>query len=225
MLEKLEEQQRLSEVQARELQEMRTREKTLVVTNKRLEKINKEQDEEIHNLSLSLSNINGSFLAGSPQQQSTYITTDYDSADDDYGVRPLGSNQPNISAVPPMRRQVSGHNENSGLLKHDRGVHSSVSDERAYSVHPVTKNYYNTSTPERHSDNVGVVRPNNSRTVVDVEIPDSPNQDKEETKKKKGGIGKIFKLCTGKSGQKPARVDSMYQKKEPARITVTQVNN
>ena len=203
---------------------MRTREKTLVVTNKRLEKINKEQDEEIHNLSVSLSNINGSFLACSPQQQSTYITTDYESADDDYGIRPLGPNQPNISAVPPMRRQVSGRNENSGLLKHDHGVHSSVSDDRAYSVHPVTKNY-NTSTPERHSDNVGVVRPNNSRTVVDVELPDSPNQDKEETKKKKGGIGKIFKLCTGKSGQKPARADSMYQKREPARITVTQVNN
>lgn len=222
-MEKLEEQQRLSDLQARELQEMRTREKTLVVTNKRLEKINKEQDEEIHNLSVSLSNINGSFLAGSPQQ-STYITTDYESADDDYGIRPLGPNQPNISAVPPMRRQVSGRNENSGLLKHDHGVHSSVSDDRAYSVHPVTKNY-NTSTPERHSDNVGVVRPNNSRTVVDVELPDSPNQDKEETKKKKGGIGKIFKLCTGKSGQKPARADSMYQKREPARITVTQVNN
>ena len=223
-MEKLEEQQRLSDLQARELQEMRTREKTLVVTNKRLEKINKEQDEEIHNLSVSLSNINGSFLAGSPQQQSTYITTDYESADDDYGILPLGPNQPNISAVPPMRRQVSGRNENSGLLKHDHGVHSSVSDDRAYSVHPVTKNY-NTSTPERHSDNVGVVRPNNSRTVVDVELPDSPNQDKEETKKKKGGIGKIFKLCTGKSGQKPARADSMYQKREPARITVTQVNN
>ena len=60
LLNSLEEQQRLSDQQTRELEEARQRERKLLSDQKKLELTMKEQDEQIHNLSLNLSQVSKS---------------------------------------------------------------------------------------------------------------------------------------------------------------------
>lgn len=239
LLNNLEDQQQLSEQQTRDLNESRAREKRLQTEKNKLQVTCQQQDEKIHNLSLSLSKLSTSMHDVSSPKYSTPMrsaTSAYfpdDEDHDDSDVRPLSPTQRNVSHVAPMRRGVistSSFNDEStsaGLMSHDRGVHHSVSESTNYHTStPVTKNYYNTSLDNRHNqgfDNVGIVRPNNTRTVVDVEIPDSPTAT-DTPKKKKKGIMKVFKLCTGKSGENRARQESMYHKKEPAKITMTTYN-
>lgn len=250
LLNSLEEQQRLSEQQTRELEEARLREKQLLNEQKKLETQCKEQDETIHNLSLNLSKASKSMLdisTSRPGRSSTpirhaksaYFPDDNaasasDSEDHESGVRPF-SNQTNISHVTPMPRDPStiNANERANLVDNDRGVHHSYSEGTKYMVdNPDTKNYhyhnntnnYDMNRTEGH-ENVGVVRPNNTRTVVDVEFPE-PIEEKQIQKKKKKGIMKVFKLCTGKSGQAAERSkDDMYVKREPPRVTMTTYTN
>ena len=104
----------------------------------------------------------------------------------------------------------------------------------------LTKNYYNTTINNPRSnnnnnnggdtdrDNVGIVKPNNSRTmdIVDVQMQQAEEPRDESgprnNKKKKKGFMNMFKLCSGKSGQPMAR-ESIYHKKkppQPARVTL-----
>jgi len=224
LLTSLEEQQRLADQQSRELQEVRSREKALKSKQKRLEKVTQEQDEKIHELSINLSkvyssmgNLNESPAHSTPMRnaKSSYLD---DNDDDNRAI-----NKSNVSHVAPMRRGISLEpSQQDKLLEHDRGVHHSVSEGVNYQV---TNNSYNNSYDNRSNENVGVVRPNNSRTVLDVEYSNDKAIANTPGKKKKKGIMKMFGLCTGKSGQQMARTDSMYHKKEPAKITVTTYNN
>ena len=254
LLNSLEEQQRVSEQQSRDLDEARQRERKLCSDQKKLESQCKEQDETIHNLSLNLSKVSKSMhdislsknnapYSSTPVRnaRSEYFPNDEANAseaeDDEMGVRPL-TNQINISHVTPMLRDPPlsssvSQGDKSNLLENDQGSHQSYSEGSKY----LTKNYHyhnNTSNnddrtinlPEGPPDNVGVVRPNNTRTVVDVEIPPEPIQEKPVPKKKKKGIMKVFKLCTGKSGQTMEHSkDDMYIKREPARVTMTTYTN
>lgn len=249
----LEEQQRLSEQQSRELDEARQRERQLVSDQKKLETQCKEQDETIHNLSLNLSKVSKSMhdislsknnapYSSTPVRnaRSEYFPNDDANASDgdevEQGIRPF-TNQTNISHVTPMLRRdpplsSSVQGDTTNLLDNDQGSNQSYSEGNNY----INKNYHyhnNTTNvddrtinlPEGPPDNVGVVRPNNTRTVVDVEIPPEPIQEKPVPKKKKKGIMKVFKLCTGKSGQAMEHSkDDMYTK-QPARVTMTTYTN
>lgn len=251
----LEDQQRLSEQQTLELEEAKKREKELLREHKRLEAHCTQQDEQIHNLSLSISKMSSSMMdvSSAPNHstpirnaKSEYFPEDDDSNGDNDdnevrgGVRPFSNQHGNISHVSPMVRgqalSTASYTEESKLVDHDKGVNQSYAEGSKYLVGDTNiKNvYYNTPTMEGRTnrtdgggyDNVGVVRPNNTRTVVDVEIPPEPISEIDTTKKKKKGFMKVFKLCTGKSGQTVSRQESMYQKKrEPARVTMTTYND
>ena len=248
----LEDQQRLSEQQSRDLEEARQRERQLVSEQKKLETQCQEQDETIQNLSLNLSKVSKSMhditlsRNNSPYSSSTpvrnarseYFPNDeIDGSDAENGsVRPF-TNQTNISHVTPMMRRdphysSSVQGDTTNLLENDQGSNQSYSEGNKY----INTNYHyhnNTNNvddrtinlPEGPPDNVGVVRPNNTRTVVDVEIPPEPIKEKPVPKKKKKGIMKVFKLCTGKSGQAMEHSkDDMYTK-QPARVTMTTYTN
>ena len=239
LLNNLEERQSETDKQNNELHETRVREKELLAKQRRLEEKCKEQSEQIHNLSvnlskasLSTSDIPGALRHSTPMRNATssYFhgkNDEEDSENEDSDVRPFQQSI-NISHVAPMTRSKistsSVHtNESDSLLKNDRGVHSSESDHKNYNTAPVTKNYYNTSLKRSDSafENVGVVHPNNSRTVVDVEFPESSSTPLTLQKRKKKGLMRVFKLCTGgKSGQPMARQESMYHKRPAARVTV-----
>ena len=244
LLNSLEDQQQLSEKQEKELNESKLRERALMIKQKRLEKTCHEQDEQIHSLSINLSKLSTSMQdVNSPKHStpmrnasSAYFPSDDDELheDNDSHVRPMYPPQTNVSLVAPMRRQVqsaSGYHDDSNdrLVDHDRGVHHSVSEGKTYKLGPgATNNYYNTSYDSKNRtegfDNVGVVRPNNSRTVVDVDF-DNSRSPLEQDKKKKKGFMKVFQLCTGKSSKTPPRYDSMYHKSEPSKITMTTYTN
>lgn len=146
-----------------------------------------------------------------------------------------------VSRVAPMRRDnVSLHSYNDGdrLVDNDRSRVSRNSYESASSdpTSQITKNYYHTTINNPQTDNIGVVKPNNSRTVVDVDIPNQrpprPEQpiSNNNKKKKKKGLLNVFKLCSGKSGQAMSREESVYHKKQapvqaPARVTMTTYSN
>lgn len=249
LLNSLEDQQRLSEQQTRELEESQKREKDLLREQKRLETQCTQQDEQIHNLSLNLSKMSHSMVdvTAAPNHstpvrnaKSEYFADDVNVNEDDEGgyggVRPF-NNQQQVSHVSPMPRGgnlgSTSYSEESNLVDHDKGVNHSYAEGSKYIVGgaDIKNVYYN--TPEGRNnrsegggfDNVGVVRPNNTRTVVDVEMPSEPIREVDIPKKKKKGIMKVFKLCTGKSGQSVARSDSTYVKREPARVTMTTYSN
>lgn len=253
----LEDQQRLSDQQTRELEESKLREKQLLQEQKKLKDQCTQQDEQIHTLSLNLSKMSHSMMdmsgttTANPAAHSTpvrnarseYFPSNDDNDDNEAsnsnGIRPF-SNQVNISHVSPMPRggdlpSPSVLSDTAHLVDNERSVHNSFSEGTKYSVtngpHTTKNVYYNTPTTEGRNtnrneghDNIGVVRPNNTRTVVDVELPQEPIREIDTPKKKKKGIMRVFKLCTGKSGQLPARQDSVYQKRD-ARINVTTYTN
>ncbi|XP_066925738.1 uncharacterized protein [Clytia hemisphaerica] len=261
LLNSLEEQQRLSDQQTRDLEESRQRERQLLNDQKKMEVTMKEQDEQIHNLSLNLSQVSKSMhnisLSNKPTHQSTPVRTatsayfhsahhhgndgdggaasGSESGDHDTSATIRHINHMNISHVAPMQRepQVASsvpQGDRSHLLDNDQGSNTSYTEGNKY----LTKNYHyhndndnrTINLPEGPPDIVGVVRPNNTRTVVDVEIPPEPIQEKPIPKKKKKGIMKVFKLCTGKSGQaKEYAKDDMYVKREPVKVTMNTYSN
>lgn len=245
----------MSEQQSRELDEARHRERKLVHDHKKLESQCKEQDETINNLSLNLSKVSKSMhdisltTTGSTNGQysstpvrnarSEYFPSNADDgangsgAEDEGNVRPF-STTTNISHVPPMRRGDPSTHDTSNLLDNDQASHHSFNNDTTPNRYNTTNYHYHNNAsddrtvnlPEGPPDIVGVVRPNNTRTVVDVEIPPEPIQEKPVPKKKKKGIMKVFKLCTGKSGQAMEQSkDDMYVKQEPARVTMTTYTN
>lgn len=105
-------------------------------------------------------------------------------------------------------------------------IHQRSNSARSYnSQYTPVKNFYRYETPDgkpvamtmprtmADSDNIGVVRPNNSRigleATVDTYIGDKGDAGK---KKKKKGFMKIFKLCGGGRSSKVQRNNSVYQK-------------
>jgi len=162
---------------------------------------------------------------------------------------------PLVSCVAPMRAHDRDtplqYNDEMRLMNnnnnHRSGRNSFESTNSDPTSRGMTKNYYNTTINNPLSrgegigasghDNIGVVKPNNSRTVVDVEIPEhggnntqqnTTPQDQNKKKKKKGIFG-MLKLCSGKSNQQrmPTREDSMYHKRptQVARVTMQQYNS
>ena len=227
------------------------KEKTLVTRQKRLELQCAEQNETIHNLSVNLSQLSASSsmhdLSSTSNRCSTplrnarsmYQVDSDDTFDDDYNPddsesRPL-SPPTNVSAVAPMRRQpasTSGYDDSlsDSLLKREHKMHNSTSSygpSSSYNVNNTTNNFntYESRHNRSEGDLIGVVRPNNSRTMVDVEIDnlqDPSNGKEEKEKKKKKKLGRLFGLCTGKSGQAKATQGSIYHKNSPGpRIKIT----
>ena len=68
----------------------------------------------------------------------------------------------------------------------------------------------------RNEDNIGVVRPNNSRadmdTAMNLYVMSTPEETQEKKKKKKG-FWRVFKMCGGKSDLKRQNT-TVYQKRE-----------
>ena len=105
-------------------------------------------------------------------------------------------------------------------------IHQRNNSTRSYnSQYTPVKNFYRYENPDGKPvaatmprtttdvDNIGIVRPNNSRigleATVDTYIADKADGKK---KKKKKGIMKIFKLCGGGKSSKVQRNNSVYQK-------------
>ena len=135
-------------------------------------------------------------------------------------------NSTQVSRVAPMRRE----DVSTSSYQDDVRLVENVPDERSrnsYESHPsgpsshTTKNIYNTTinNPQNRTDacdNVGIVKPNNSRTVVDVKVPEGRDESPQPKKKNKRFFN-VFKLCSGKSGQTMSRGESIYHKK-PAHV-------
>ncbi|XP_065657023.1 SUN domain-containing protein 2 isoform X3 [Hydra vulgaris] len=234
LLSSLEEQHQVAEKQNQELRESRTREKELLIRQKRLEERCKEQTEQIHNLSVSLSkfsasmnDITGPFHHSTPMRKTNsghfqiQTSKDDSSMDLEYSGEKQFSSLINISHVAPMT-----HDKNSPNFGNDSHTNGHNGDFNT--TVPITKNYYSNNYEGRHNrtegyDNVGVVKPNNARTEVTVEFPEHSKAPLVIPKKKKG-IMRVFKLCVGKSGQPISRDESMYIKREPAKVTMTTTN-
>ena len=225
------------------MRESRSREKELLAKQKRLEERCREQTEQIHNLSISLSKVSVSmsdlsepFHHSTPMRKviSDNFRIQNASDDSDIDIENSGDKQfsssTNISHVTPMIRKVNSstfEKDNQPTVKSDHGAH--YSDQLSNNTTtPIIKNYYSNTYEGRHNrsegyENVGVVRPNNARTEVSVEFPETSKAPLVVPHKKKG-IMRVFKLCVGKSGQPISRDESMYVKREPAKITMTTTN-
>ena len=195
----------------------------------------------MHDISLTTTGSTNGHYSSTPVRnaRSEYFPSNADDgangsgAEDEGNVRPF-STTTNISHVPPMRRGDPSTHDTSNLLDNDQASHHSFNNDTTPNRYNTTNYHYHNNAsddrtvnlPEGPPDIVGVVRPNNTRTVVDVEIPPEPIQEKPVPKKKKKGIMKVFKLCTGKSGQAMEQSkDDMYVKQEPARVTMTTYTN
>jgi len=245
----------LADQQTRDLEEARQRERKLVSDQKKLEGLCKEQEENIHNLSLNISKYSKSMhdvsISGKPSLSSTpvrYATSayfpDHDAGSgsedggsgggNERGIRPFSIQTANVSHVTPMPRDTlpstsdSNNGDRSNLLDNDHATHHSYAEGNKF----MTTNYHNYhgSAEDRNMntpENLAVVRPNATRTEVDVIMPPEPIQEKPvPKKKKKKGVMKVFKMCTGKSGQAIENSkDDMYVKREPARVTVQTYTN
>lgn len=151
-------------------------------------------------------------------------------------VRPMAREQSTADSYDA--ELVFGDDENAGVRRSESmpgaanvqivTIHERNNSSRSYNnQYTPVKNFYRYENPDgkpvamavprtaAEVDNVGVVRPNNSRIGLEATI-DTYVGDKadgmQKKKKKKKGIMKFFRLCGGGRSSKMQRNNSMYQK-------------
>ncbi len=107
-------------------------------------------------------------------------------------------------------------------------IHQRNNSTRSYNnQYTPVKNFYNFEIPDGRpvaatlprtageADNIGIVRPNNSRIGIDANINTYiVEKEEEKKKKKKKGVMRIFKMCGGGKSSKVSRNASVYHKSE-----------
>ncbi len=167
----------------------------------------------------------------------------FDDDDDDYSthddskplspIHPIKREQSNESNTPDVDTQevTSGDPQVDKMGRilsvQNITIHQRNDSTRSYNnQYTPVKNFYNFELPDGRpvaatkprtvgeADNIGIVRPNNSRIGIDANV-NACIMDKEEgKKKKKKGFMRIFKMCAGGKSSKVQRNPSMYRKNE-----------
>ena len=152
------------------------------------------------------------------------------------------SSKPFSSVRPMQRKQSTDENDIEALLdgsedrRNSTGGINRVQNIEIHQRNNSTRSYNNQYTPVRNfykyeysdgrpvaaaaprtqgeADNVGVVRPNNSRIGVDANIETYIVDQRDGKKKKKKGLMRIFKMCGGGKSSKVQRNASVYTKSD-----------
>ncbi|XP_065067335.1 uncharacterized protein LOC135692920 isoform X1 [Rhopilema esculentum] len=117
------------------------------------------------------------------------------------------------------------YNERGTVNVENVTIHQRNNSSRSYnSQYTPVRNFYKYEYPDGRPiattiprttgepDNIGVVRPNNSRIGIEANIETYSPQQTGEKKKKKKGLMRIFKLCGGGKSSNLQRNNSVYQK-------------
>ena len=181
--------------------------------------------------------------AQSDYNLATHNEVDYDVSEDEASDDNNDDNKPFSSVRPMVRGQSMDSSGGDFVCDDDEDENKRQSASGTQNIQNVSINQRNNSTrsytsqytPVRNfyrfentdgkpvastmprmgtdSENIGIVRPNNSRigleATIDTYIADSADGRK---KKKKKGLMKIFKLCGGGKSSKVQRNNSVYQK-------------